>query len=97
MNSNQPIEVMNVRIVFKIVGMAMVRVRMLMLPHDWITQQGHAPNCPFVDPSSTGNGEMSSIVSEGSNQPTEDGKQERTEKRPLDVVECADYKTGKNH
>ena len=50
MKSHNYSEMMNVRVMIKVVCMAVVSIRVLVLPHDGIDQECDAPKAQVVDP-----------------------------------------------
>lgn len=75
MDAKQDIKMMQVGIVFKVVGMTVMSVRVLMLPHDGIAQKRHGPNTHVVhDRMMTADGKVTGIVTQGTNEPTKDGQ-----------------------
>jgi hypothetical protein len=78
-------KVMQIGIVIKLVRVAMVCVRMLMLPHDGIAKEGHAPDSPIIDERVTASGKVTPVMSHGSHQPSEYGKEKATSNASLDL------------
>ena len=78
MNTKQQVKMMQIRIMIKFVGMAVVRIGVLVLPHDGIAQQRHAPNTDIIDQRTTRGRKVAGIMAQGANQPTKDSKQKGT-------------------
>ncbi len=83
MNTQQQIKVMQIWIMIVVVGVTVMRIRVLVLPHDGIAQQGHAPKTNVIDKRRSGRCKVASIVPKGTNQPPKDSKQKGANQTPL--------------
>ena len=70
MHTQEGREVMQIRIGMKLIRMTVMSKRVLMLPHDGIAQESHGPNARVVDPWNATGTIVTSIVSQGTKQPT---------------------------
>ena len=61
-NSKKEHKVVHVRVVLNLVGVAVVRVSVLVLPLNGVAKQGHCPDGPLVDGRGTTNGKVTAIV-----------------------------------
>ena len=77
-------KVVQIRIVLQLVGVAVVRKGVLVLPQDGVAQERHAPHGHVVDPRPppTG-GVMPRIVAQCPHQPTKDGQEKAAEDATL--------------
>ena len=83
MNTQQQVKVVQIWIVVVFVGVAVVRVSVLVLPHDGVTEQRHAPKTNIVYEGISRGCKMSSIVAECTYEPPEDSKKTGPDKTPL--------------
>jgi hypothetical protein len=50
MHAEKPLKVVKIRIIFKVISVAMVRIGVLMLPHDRVAKESHTPKAPVINP-----------------------------------------------
>ena len=65
---------MQIGIGIKLIRMAVMSKGVLMLPHDGIAQERHGPNTRVVDPRNTTGTIMTSVMSQGAEQPATNGE-----------------------
>ena len=83
MHTEKRNKVVQVWIVIKRVGVAVMRKRMLVLPHDGVAQERHGPNSRVVDPGSSTGSEMAGIMAQRANQPSENCQHETSQDASL--------------
>lgn len=83
-NAQERDKMVQIGVMIKGIGVAVMGVRMLVLPHDGIAQKGHGPHSPVVDPRLSARGVVASIVAESSYQPAEYGQGETSEDTSLE-------------
>jgi len=76
MHSEKRAKMVQVWVVIVRVGVAVMCKGVLVLPHDGIAQERHAPDGHVVDPGSTTGRKMARVVAQCSNQPAKDCKEE---------------------
>jgi len=74
-NTDEGVEVVEVGVSFEVIRMAVMSVRVLVLPNNGIAQQAHSPNANVIDKRSTAGREVPGIVAQRSKKPPKNGKQ----------------------
>jgi hypothetical protein len=82
-HAQKGVRVMQIGVVIEFVRVAVVRVRMLMLPHDGIAKEGHAPDGPIIDDRVSTGGKVPRVVSHGTHQPSKYGKEKASRNASL--------------
>ena len=78
-------KMVQIRVMIKGIGMTVMSVRMLMLPHDGVAQKGHGPHTAIIDPRRSAGRVMASIMTESSHQPAKNSQKETSQNTSLDI------------